>query len=134
LQLVIDDGIKDRGHRKNVFNEKFDQVGIAFGSHSKFGYMCVMDYCRGGISQYEASLPRPSRDLYERLVNQELHDQRVLDIPSKPIPQNEVIDYITGKKPVVVFDKGTPEIFGEGKRREFRIITQKGRNLPIGKM
>lgn len=129
---MIDDGIKSRGHRKNVFSPKFDHVGIAFGYHKTFEYMCVLDYSGGGISIYESSVPRPTRDLYEQLLTKELHDQRVLDIPSKPIPQQELIDYITGKKPVIVFDKGSPEIFGEGHRREFRIISPKG-NLPIGK-
>ena len=44
LALAVDDGVPDRGHRDNLMNPRFREVGIACGSHPKFGRMCVMDF------------------------------------------------------------------------------------------
>lgn len=44
LQLLIDEGISDRGHRRNLLNPSFKKVGIAVGDHAKYRYMCVMDF------------------------------------------------------------------------------------------
>ena len=44
VQLLIDDGVSSRGHRNNILNKNFKYAGGAIGSHSKFTYMCVIDY------------------------------------------------------------------------------------------
>lgn len=44
IQLIIDDGVSSRGHRKNIFNEQFLKVGVAYGYHKQYQTMCVMDF------------------------------------------------------------------------------------------
>lgn len=44
IYLLIDDGIKNRGHRKNFLHPDFKTVGVAAGSHPYYKNMCVMDF------------------------------------------------------------------------------------------
>ncbi len=41
MNLMIDDGIPDVGHRKNILNEKIDAVGIAISPHRTYKHTCV---------------------------------------------------------------------------------------------
>jgi uncharacterized protein YkwD len=43
IQLVIDDGVPDRGHRHNIFNPEFRTAGAAIGRHREYGSMTVVD-------------------------------------------------------------------------------------------
>lgn len=43
--LLIDDGVKSRGHRKNIMSRDFKTTGIGFaGQHKSFGCECVLDF------------------------------------------------------------------------------------------
>ncbi len=44
VTLLVDDGVRDRGHRLNLFASEFRLVGIASGAHPRYGTMCVMDF------------------------------------------------------------------------------------------
>jgi len=43
-QLYVDDGVKNRGHRTNMINPRFKQIGIAYCYHRKYKAMLVMVY------------------------------------------------------------------------------------------
>ena len=43
-ELIIDSGVADRGHRRNIFYSAFDAVGVSCGPHRDYGVMCVMDF------------------------------------------------------------------------------------------
>ena len=40
--LLVDDGVPDRGHRRNIYQSSARLVGIACGPHPKYGAMCVI--------------------------------------------------------------------------------------------
>lgn len=47
MQLIIDDGVPERGHRTNLFSQAFEVVGIFCGPHPRFEGMCVMEFAGG---------------------------------------------------------------------------------------
>jgi uncharacterized protein YkwD len=42
--LVVDDGIPDRGHRHNIFRADYRVAGVACGYHKVYRVMCVISY------------------------------------------------------------------------------------------
>lgn len=47
IQLVVDDGVKDRAHRKSFFRPVFTHIGIAHGSHPRLQTMTVINLAAG---------------------------------------------------------------------------------------
>ena len=47
IQLLIDDGVVNRGHRKNILNPEYSVAGIAIYKHKTYKWNCVHDYAGG---------------------------------------------------------------------------------------
>ena len=47
--LLVDDGVPDRGHRRNIYEPTAKVIGIACGPHARYGAMCVIVQAGGFI-------------------------------------------------------------------------------------
>jgi uncharacterized protein YkwD len=59
MALIIDDGIRGRGHRRNIFNANYNAVGAAYGPHARYGSVCSIDFAS---SYAEGTLVRAGTD------------------------------------------------------------------------
>jgi len=53
VALIVDDGTRSRGHRKNIFNSKFNYAGAAFGPHARYRTVCTIDFAGGYAERAE---------------------------------------------------------------------------------
>lgn len=53
LALIVDDGLRERKHRKNIFSSKFNFAGAAFGRHAMYAEVCSIDFA-GAYSEASA--------------------------------------------------------------------------------
>lgn len=44
IQLLEDNSDPGRRHRKNILSRAYTHVGIGFGTHTRYDYMCVQDF------------------------------------------------------------------------------------------
>ncbi|WP_243287903.1 CAP domain-containing protein [Geothrix terrae] len=49
IQLLIDDGVASRGHRKNLFNPDLHQAGAGSAPHRDYRTVTVIDYADGFV-------------------------------------------------------------------------------------
>ena len=62
MALIIDDGIRGRKHRENIFNPNFNYAGAAVGSHATYRTICSMGFA-GAYAEHGGS---PNGTLFAR--------------------------------------------------------------------
>ncbi|HEX8853921.1 MAG TPA: hypothetical protein VF754_10570 [Pyrinomonadaceae bacterium] len=67
--MLVDDGVKNRGHRMRIFNSDYTVAGISCGEHSKLGSMCVITFAAGFAEKQAGSAASPARRAHGSGVN-----------------------------------------------------------------
>lgn len=57
-QLIIDDGVPTRGHRKMLFDTRWRHAGAACGPHRGYRWMCVIDFGETANGDVRPPTPR----------------------------------------------------------------------------
>ncbi|MEM6599177.1 MAG: CAP domain-containing protein [Cyanobacteria bacterium P01_C01_bin.69] len=47
MNLIVDDGVPDRGHRTNIFAPQWTMAGTGCGDHAGYRTVCVINYATG---------------------------------------------------------------------------------------
>lgn len=64
MQLIIDDGVPNRGHRENIFNPEFHDMASCSGPHKDFSSMTVIDYAGAFVASGETDPIEKQMDLF----------------------------------------------------------------------
>lgn len=51
LALIVDDGLKGRKHRKNIFSPDFGYAGAAYGPHARYRSVCSIEFAGGFLER-----------------------------------------------------------------------------------
>jgi len=51
IQLLVDDGVQSRGHRRNLFNPDLHQAGAGSAPHRDYRVVTVIDYADGFVER-----------------------------------------------------------------------------------
>jgi uncharacterized protein YkwD len=57
-QLIIDDAVPKRGHRKMMFDTRWRHAGAACGSHQRYRSMCVIEFGETANGDVRTPVPR----------------------------------------------------------------------------
>jgi uncharacterized protein YkwD len=68
LDLIVDDGVPDRGHRKNVFEPGFQVAGVAISPQTGLEGFCVIDYAGGFADRDGLRTARTAERLREVMI------------------------------------------------------------------
>lgn len=79
IGLLVDDGVKDRGHREVLLTRDLYFAGVACGPHPGYGTTCVMTYATSFKTRGEAAAEAPSEDRAPRAPMVDFEDEPSAD-------------------------------------------------------
>jgi uncharacterized protein YkwD len=94
ISLLVDDGVKNRGHRANIFNPEFKCIGIAAGPHKKFNH-CLVTPLAGGVDSKSNNTTK--KKLIGSTNEKAQSPDKVHSTTAKIIDDIDVSDLISGK-------------------------------------
>jgi len=47
MALITDDGVRGRGHCRNIFNPNYNAAGAAYRLHARYGSVCSIGFASG---------------------------------------------------------------------------------------
>ena len=74
--MLIDDGVPNRGHRENLFNNDFRVCGIFSGEHKDFDTVTVIDYAASFVKAGDEDPIERQMDEFLKEEVRELEDER----------------------------------------------------------
>lgn len=64
IQLIVDDGVQNRGHRENIFNTEFNVMGCYTSPHKDFNQMTCIDYAGAFVVTGEVDPIEKQMDIF----------------------------------------------------------------------
>ena len=64
-QLIVDDGVASRDHRRILFDPGLRFAGVACGLHRDYGRMCVIDFATSSVESRSAQTYPPARVAFQ---------------------------------------------------------------------
>ena len=55
IALIVDDGLRSRKHRDNIFSSRFNVAGAAIGSHAQYRTICSIGFAGGYVENGSAA-------------------------------------------------------------------------------
>ena len=109
-ELLIDDNVPNRGHRINILNKKFDQVGIGLASgHPRYDSVLVMDF---GESTKKTNYQLPtSKEILNELNFVRTNPQGYIEILKERLSTFDGMDYVDGVGRKVRSNEGSKAVY-----------------------
>jgi len=144
INLLVDDGDKNRGNRANIINSKYKLIGVSTGSHSVYNNCTVLMYARhfynlnekpGNLSDenYEdSSKSKKKKEIKE--INQKMNIVRRSSLAMKDKADSELAHKTETQLNVKAEeDFHIPEGYSKIERQE-KIITENGVKKKVVKL
>ena len=78
-QLIIDDGVLERGHRENIFHKDFKLFGCCSGPHKDYDTMTCMQFAGGLVKKGE---PDPIQQQLDAFLREQVDLEMPTDVRS----------------------------------------------------
>jgi uncharacterized protein YkwD len=124
VNFIVDDGVPDRGDRKNLFKPDINYIGVAVGPHKEYEVMAVVDYVAGvrNIGEESADIKSFIPKYIEKTMNKENKPKNAFQEDDPDAPDETVSVQIV---------KTTKVIKGKARKVTKKIYTLKNKTQHV---